>query len=241
MPCRYTPRRRASRSRVPRCSVRAERDCPGEHVADEPYVPLLPLVVYAIIAANHGVFWAALGALTAAVVLLVSPRRTEVGLSNFLMRGAVLWFTVVTVAGAIVTAESSWVQRDALALAFSGFAVIALASLASTPFTEYWTRMNAPPRHWTRAPFRHANVLTTMLWGATFAAIATSTLVASTINTAAASTIFNWLLPLAVVLAAVLRTRSIWDDFVDEAMDEALGREPLWDVGPQPRDGPTTE
>lgn len=211
-------------------------------MADEPYVPLLPLAVYAIVAANgHGVLWAALGALTASVVLLAAPRPFEVGLPNFLMRGAVLWFAVLAVAGAVVSAPSSWLQRDALAVAFSGFAVIAFASLPSTPFTEYWTRISARPRDWTRPSFRRANVITTMLWGATFAAIATSMLLASSINTTAASTIFNWLLPLAVVLAAVLRTRTIWNEVGDDAMEEALGREPLWDVGPHPGDGPTAE
>ena len=200
-------------------------------MADEPYVPLLPWVVFAIIAAQgHGVFWAALAALVIAVAMLTRPRKIDVGVPNFLMRGAVCWFGVLAVAGAVVTAPSSWLQRYAIAADALGVAALSFASLLSTPMSEYWTRLLAKRRHWTRPSFRRANVHTTMLWGVTFTAIALSSVLGSTLGNA--ETVFNWLVPLGLTVAAVHRTKLIWDEFVDDAMEETLGRESLWDVGP---------
>jgi hypothetical protein len=193
---------------------------------------MLPWVVFAIIAAQeHGVIWAASGALIVVSAMLIRPRKVDVGTPNVLMRGALCWFGALAVAGAFATAPSSWLQRNAVAAAAIGFAIIAFASVLDTPFTEYWTRLGARQRHWTRPSFRRANVFTTMLWGTTFAAIAFSCLVATGLDSIPAETVFDWLLPLGLTIWAVHRTKVIWDDFVDDAMEERLGRDSLWDVG----------
>ena|SRR5689334_15118672 len=166
--------------------------------------------------------------------MLLRPRKVDVGIPNVLMRGAFCWFGALTIAGAFLTTPSSWLQRYALAAAPIGFAVIAFASLLGTPFTEYWTRLGARQRDWTRPSFRRANVFTTMLWGAVFAAFAVSCFLAAALDTVAAQTIFDWLLPLALIMWAVHRTSVIWDVFVDDAMEERLGRDALWDVGHTP-------
>lgn len=200
-------------------------------VADEPYVPLLPWVVFAIIGVNgYGTAWAAAAAAAVAVLLLIAPRRAAVGVRNVLMRGAVAWFALLAV---LALSNVSWIDRFGLALSTSGFAVIAFASLASTPFSEYWTRLGARPRHWNRASFRRANVFTTMLWGAMFAAVAVSNIVAVLVDQPAASMIFNWLVPLGLGVYGAYRTRTCWNEFVDEMMEQTMSREPIWDESPR--------
>lgn len=197
---------------------------------DEPYVPLLPWVVFAIVdgTTHDATVWAAIAACGMSLLLLLAPRRVSVGLPNVLMGGAVAWYGAFVIACLVWSDPGSWLDRYSLAASAIGFTVIAFGSLAGTPFTEYFTRLAARRRHWTLPSFKRANVQTTMLWGVLFAAAAASHVVAAAFHTAATNTIFNWLVPLGFGVFVAYQTRSRWIEFIEETIDDHSGPETLW-------------
>ena len=64
------------------------------------------------------------------------------------------------------------------------------------------------------------NVLLTVIWGATFTGISLAQFVGVSMNTAEASTVFNWVIPIALAAIAAHRSRICWDDFNDDDMFE---------------------
>ena len=64
------------------------------------------------------------------------------------------------------------------------------------------------------------NVQITLIWAATFTAIALSHFVATAFRTPEAFTVFNWVVPIALAAIAAHRSRMCWDDFNDDEMFE---------------------
>jgi hypothetical protein len=111
-------------------------------------------------------------------------------------------FTVVALASD--PGPNSVLERYARAIAAGALCVIALVSLLVTPFTEQYAKEIVPREYWTTPLFKRTNVVFTALWALAFAGIALSHTIAGAINTRRAETIFNWIVPI-VVIVAVLR------------------------------------
>jgi hypothetical protein len=198
-------------------------------VGDEPYAALLPWTVFAVIDRAHagGPLWAGLGALVTAIALLLTSSRAEAGSRNVMIVGAIGLFGALAVAGALHRSGSGFLADDGRALSAAGFACIAFGSLAFTPAIEHYTRPHVRSSRWDDRDFHRVNVLITLIWGVTFAGIAVAHLVAASMDTTGASTVFNWVLPIALAAVAAHRSRVCWDDFND---DELFQADPMRDL-----------
>jgi hypothetical protein len=191
-------------------------------MGDEPYAALLPWAVFAVVDRTQvgGTLWAGLGALITAIALLLTSSRDRSS-RNVIVLGAVVWFAGLAIAGAITRSDSGFLAHDGRALSAAGFALIAFGSLALTPALQHYTRPHVRSSRWDDPAFHRVNVLVTLIWAATFTGISLSHFVGATMATPEASTVFNWVMPIAFAAIAAHRSRMVWDDFNDEELFES--------------------
>jgi hypothetical protein len=152
---------------------------------------------------------------------------------------AVALFATLTVWG--VTDQhnpNGFLQRYHNGISTGALAAFAVASLAWQPFTEPYARELVQRKYWKTARFTRANVELTLMWSVVFAAVAASQTLAGAIYTRLGSTIFTWVLPMAVVVLGAKQATMRWQDqFDDESMglDAMLNQVELWGDGrPRP-------
>ena len=191
-------------------------------MGDEPYAALLPWIVFAVVDRARGgsPMWAGIGALITALTLLLTSSRDRRRFGNIIVLGGVVWFAGLAVAGALHGSDTGFIADNGRALSAAGFALIAFGSLAFTPALEYYTRPHVRSSSWDDPAFNRVNVQITLIWAATFTAIALSHFVAFAFRTPEAFTVFNWVLPIALAAVAAHRSRICWDDFNDDEMFE---------------------
>ncbi len=197
-------------------------------MGDEPYAALLPWAAFTIVdRAGGDPFWAGIGAFVTAVALLAMSTRGERRSRNTLLLGALVWFAGLALAGALDRTDAGALAHYGRAVSAAGFAVIAFGSLLFTPAVEYYTRPHIRAGRREDPAFRRVNVLLTSIWAVTFTGIALSHVVAASMNTPEAFTVFNWIVPLALATVAAHRTRISWDDFND---DDTFEADPMHDL-----------
>jgi hypothetical protein len=174
------------------------------------YLALLPWVLFSLIARFDTLTAASVIALVGAVVVaLPSIRR---GRPKSLEIGAIVTFAAFTVAAFIVSdSVADDISRYARGIAALVLALIAFGSLARTPFTEEYARETVPRQFWNSPTFKALNRRITILWGFVFLAMVPCHVVAGAIDTRRANTIFNWVIPVALVVWASKRTAEISD------------------------------
>jgi hypothetical protein len=108
-----------------------------------PFIGFAPWVVYWVVAEGPSTWlFGALCAVLSAVILgismgFVAPRLLEIVTIGF--------FVVVTAAGVILgAADRDWMDTYATTLSSGVLALMALGSLAFTPFTEQYARVTRP-------------------------------------------------------------------------------------------------
>ena len=72
-------------------------------------------------------------------------------------------------------------------------------------------RDEVPQEHWGSPQFKAINRRLTLLWGAVFAAMVPFHVLAGTVDTQRANLLFNWVVPVALVVWALKRTNAIAD------------------------------
>jgi hypothetical protein len=196
-------------------------------MGDEPFAALLPLVVFAVVdrGAGEGMTWAAIAALITVTTLLLTSTRTKDS-PNVLLRGAFVWFVALAVAGWL--SPHGWLDEYGRAVAAGGYALIALGSLFFTPFSEHYVRRRIRRRYWSNPHFQHLNRVATFTWGCAMIAIAVSFAVAAVVESRSGSTVFNWVLPIAVCTLAFRRCRLAAEDFFEQC--PARVENTMWDV-----------
>jgi hypothetical protein len=145
----------------------------------------------------------AMCAVIAAFILGVSAGR---GGPRLLEVVTIVFFVGITVAGMIAGAQDrDWMDRYATTLSSGVLAVMALGSLAFTPFTEQYAPESAPRQEWEAAAFRRTNRVLTLMWALVFALIAVLGYVA-----VKAPFTVDWtkaVIPLVVIVGAVGMTQ----------------------------------
>jgi len=181
------------------------------------------------------------------IVMVAAVRNTGIGfgaaalLSAFVAGGAAVharWrrlsgvfetLSAVALAGLALFASlsSRSVAHDlhdyGRAVTASTLAALMLASLPTRPLTTEYTSQLVPEQALRTKHFGRVNSVDTLTWGAAAAAISASFVAGAAVHSALARTGFNWLLPLALAVAAasvIARRWAALDDF-DEA-DGAL-------------------
>jgi hypothetical protein len=199
-------------------------------MSDEPYLAPLPWIVFAVMDRfdGHGVSWASFGAIVTIIVLLSTHRRDQNGgASNVLLTGALVWFTLLLVAGLVWSSPSGWLAQNGRTASALGFVVIAFASVAHTPIAEFYTRPYIRPSRWNSAAFAHFNVMVTLYWAVGFSIVALSHFVALKLDSPPGYTLFNWVVPIATLVIVAYRARAAWDALADDADDATFEHDAL--------------
>jgi hypothetical protein len=175
------------------------------------FIALAPWVLFTLVASHGSLKVASVLALVAAIgiaapaTLARRPKLLEVGaVATF------IGFTIVAFAASPDTAD--WVARYARGIAAAVLALIAFASLAFVPFTEQYAREQVPEAYWGSAHFKEANRKLTLMWGCIFAAMVPFHIIAGTIDTRAGNVVFNWVIPIALVVWGAKRSTGERDD-----------------------------
>jgi hypothetical protein len=172
------------------------------------YLAFLPWVVFSVITRHDTLKAAAVAALVASVAIAIpslARRRPKV-----LELGAIVAFAAFTVVAFTADAAASHdIARYARAIAAGVLAVLAFGSLVFTPFTEQYARESVPRRFWSSPQFKQINRQLTLLWALVFVAMIPSHLVAGAIDTRRTNILFNWVVPVLLVVWAAKRTAQL--------------------------------
>jgi hypothetical protein len=199
------------------------------------YLGFLPWIVFALVARGslEGVAWGAVAAVCTAGLITIGSARTR-SVKELEIFSLAL-FVALAVAGALNQHDpQGFLQRYHNVLAVGALAFFAIASLAFQPFTEQYARELVQRKYWNTHRFNRANVELTLMWAAVFLAIACSETAASVMETRLGATVFNWVLPIALILLGVRQATLRWTDQFDEqsmGLDAMLNQGELWDPG----------
>jgi hypothetical protein len=165
-------------------------------------------VLFTLITQHDSLKAAAIVALAAAAVIAFPSVRA--GRPKVLELGAVLAFAAFTVVAFVASASTGAdISRYARAIAAGVLAVIAFASLAGTPFTEQYARESVRRELWSSDRFKSVNRQLTLMWALVFTAMIPSHIIAGAIDTRRANTIFNWVIPIVLIVLAAKRTEAV--------------------------------
>lgn len=174
------------------------------------YLAFIPWVVFTLVAQHSTLKLAAVGALLASVV--IAARSVRAGGVKVLELGAVLAFVAFTVVAFTADpATAAFVDRYARAIAAGLLSLIALGSLLVVPFTEQYARETVPRQLWSSPQFKQINRKLTTMWGLVFAAMIPAHVIAGALDTHRANLIFNWAIPIALVIWAAKQTARLSD------------------------------
>ncbi len=180
------------------------------------YIALIPWVLFTLITQHDTLQAAAVVALLAAVAIALPALLS--GRPKLLELGAVAAFAGFTaVAFAADAATAAWLARYARAIAAGLLALIAFGSLLATPFTEQYARESVPRQLWSSPRFVAINRQLTLLWACVFTAMVPAHIIAGMLDTRRANTIFNWVIPIVLVVWAAKRTAAVSGGEQDEA------------------------
>lgn len=168
------------------------------------FLSFVPWIVFDVIAGPSTWKLAALTALVAALVLAVPDARHHA--LKVLSIVGVAFFAVLCVLGLALDRHSLiWLETYAQVLSSGVLAVVALGSLAFTPFTEQYARESTPPEVWGTPRFQRTNRLLTALWGAVF--LITALLGLAALHVGSAKDWLTWVIPVILLVLAFRITR----------------------------------
>jgi hypothetical protein len=159
-----------------------------------------PWIIFDVVASPSTWEFAALAALIASVVL-AGPDVREGRYMILDIAGIVFFALLAVLAIFLDRADLDWLERYAQVISSGAVAVIALGSLAFTPFTEQYARLSAPREVWSSPVFRKINRDLTAVWGVVFAVTAVLGYIALHVDEG--HDWLNWIVPIALVVWAV--------------------------------------
>jgi hypothetical protein len=195
-----------SATTVPKRSPQTDTVGPGSGI----YLAFIPWILFTLIAQHSTLKLAAVGALLASA--LIAARSIRAGGAKLLELGAVLAFIGFTVAALVADpATAAFVDRYARAIAAAILSMIAFGSLLVVPFTEQYARESVPRALWSSPQFKRINRQLTTMWATVFAAMVPAHVIAGALDTHCANLIFNWAIPIGLVIWAAKRTARVSD------------------------------
>ncbi|MFD7095047.1 DUF3159 domain-containing protein [Streptomyces xanthophaeus] len=164
------------------------------------FMGFVPWIIFDVVAGPSTWKLAALTALVASLVLNLPDLRR--GSVKLLQVTGLVFFAVLSVLGLLLDREDLlWLETYAQTLSSTVIAVVALGSLAFTPFTEQYAREAVPREVWGSPLFRRTNHVLTAVWGAVFVVIAVLGLVA--VESERQADWLNWVIPVVLLVLAV--------------------------------------
>ena len=181
--------------------VRGTEHGPGTGI----YLAFVPWILFSLIAQHDTLEAAAVVALIAAVV--IAAPAVIAGRPRMLELGAIVAFVGFLIVAFIADpATTHWVARYARAIAALLLALIAFSSLLFVPFTEQYARESVARELWSTPRFKQINRQLTAMWGCVFLVMMVSHIIAGAIDTRRGNTIFNWVIPIILIIWAVKHT-----------------------------------
>jgi hypothetical protein len=172
------------------------------------YLAFVPWVLFTLITQHDSLKAAAIVALIGSLVIAI--RSVLASGPKLLEIGAVATFAGFTIVAFTVDASTAhWVERYGRAIAAALLALIAFGSLLLTPFTEQYARESVPREFWSSPRFQQVNRQLTLMWALVFTAMVPSHVIAGALDTRRASTIFNWVVPIILIVWAAKRTAQV--------------------------------
>jgi hypothetical protein len=180
------------------------------------YMAFIPWVLFAFIAQHSTLKLAGVAALAVSGAIAL-PSLLK-GRPKLLELGAIVAFAGFTaVAFHAGPATSEWVARYARAIAAGLLSLIAFGSLLFVPFTEQYARESVPRQFWFSPRFKQINRQLTTMWALVFATMVPAHVIAGAIDTHRANLIFNWAIPVVLIMWAAKRTAAASNDAGEEA------------------------
>jgi hypothetical protein len=178
----------------------AQASVPG---SSKVFIGLVPWFLFTVVA-EHGTLKVAsiASVVIALVVCIYSTRGGE--RPKMIEVAAVATFIVFTVIA--FTADPSvthWLTRYARAVAAAVLAVLVFGSLLFVPFTAEYSRAMVPREYWHSPKFLELNRKLTVMWGLVFTVMTASHVAGGIIDKRPTNIIFNWVIPIALVLWGV--------------------------------------
>jgi hypothetical protein len=166
------------------------------------FLGFVPWIVFSVVAGPSTWMWAALAALVCSLILAVPDLRTSRSIS-ILDAAALVFFAVLVVLALVLDrAALQPIEDRAELLSSVVIAVVALGSLAvGRPFTEFYARKQTPQEYWDSPTFKQINRVLTGLWGAVF--VLNALCDAAVGYGGANPDVFNWVVPIVAIVAAV--------------------------------------
>ena len=200
------------------------------------YLGFLPWIVFAVVARGslEGVAWGAVAAVcTAGAIAIVSARNRSV---KELEIFSLALFLGVGRRRSVESARPAGLPAAIPQRSGGGGARLLRGGrpLAFQPFTEQYARELVQRKYWNTHRFNraerraHADV-----GGRCSSAIAGSQITAGVIETRLGATIFNWVLPVGLIVLGVRQATLRWSDQFDEesmGLDAVLNQGELWDA-----------
>jgi succinate dehydrogenase hydrophobic anchor subunit len=185
------------------------------------FVGLIPWFLFTIIAEHGTLKLASIASVVIAVgVCLYSMRGGE--RPKMIELAAVATFIVFTVIAFVADPSiTHWLTRYARAVAAAVLALLVFGSLLFVPFTEEYARESVPRQYWDSPQFKAINRRLTAMWGAVFAVMTVSHVIAGTIDKRPTNIIFNWAIPIALVLWGVKNSKPADDDATPSVQQQA--------------------
>jgi uncharacterized membrane protein len=182
------------------------------------FLGFVPWIVFSVVAGPSTWEWAAPAALVCSLILVVPDWRQTRSMSILDATGIVFFAVMAVLALVLDHAVLQPLEDRAQLLSAVVIALVAFGSLAAgRPFTEYYAKQTTPREYWHSPIFKRINRVLTAVWGGVFVINALCDVAAGYLG--ADSDIFNWVLPVIVIVAAVKFT-SWYPDHASGGPDE---------------------
>ena len=166
------------------------------------FLGFVPWIVFSVVAGPSTWMWAALAAFLCSLILSVPSWRSTRSISVLDAAGLVFFGVLVVLALVLDSATLQPIEDRAQMLSSIVIAVVALGSLAvGRPFTEYYAKQQTPREYWNSPTFKQINRVITAVWGLVFVFNALCDAVVAYLG--ASSDVFNWVVPIVAIVAAV--------------------------------------
>nr|WP_296770039.1 hypothetical protein [Rhodococcus sp. (in: high G+C Gram-positive bacteria)] len=185
------------------------------------FVGFAPWIIFSVIAERAGADYVALAAILAFVVALALTvyQKMRSGWKVLDVAGLVT-FGIIAVIGLV---GDNAVDEDLVNFGRGGSTFVLAAIMAisafTIPFTEQYARESVDKSLWDSPYFRAKNKRISLMWAEVIFAIAVSHIVAGILTSSQdlagshpANLVLNWVVPIALIVFAVKRTRAIADE-----------------------------
>jgi Flp pilus assembly pilin Flp len=199
---------------------------PAPHASAAPrasgiLVALIPWILFTIIA-DHGTL--KLASIASIVIALgVCAYSSRGGKHPTMIEyAAVVTFIAFTIVALVADASlTNFLTRYARAIAAAVLSLLVFGSLLFVPFTEEYARQVVPREHWNSPKFKAINRRLTIMWGGIFAVMTCSHVIGGIIDRRATNVIFNWVIPIALILWGIKRSTPEQHDSAPVAPERA--------------------